>query len=267
MSDSHEGYTIRPFPRSRQLVLDAGWLARRRHMIHGLLTFDVTEPRLRIATHKARTGETLSFTAFVLYCLGQAVEADRSVHAYRDWRGRLVLFDEVDVTIAVEIKQDGGTFPLVHVMRAVNRRSVRALHDEIRAVQADPGQSGGLSFIRLFPRLPTWLRRLVYRVVARRPRLQKRYAGTVGMTSLGMFGSGGGWGLGMPAHALAITLGGIAPKPAVLDGQIAVREMLNVTLSFDHNVVDGAPAARFAQRFKTLVEAAHGLTDDGDPAT
>jgi hypothetical protein len=80
----------------------------------------------------------------------------------------------------------------------------------------------------------------------------------VGFTSVGMFGNSGGWGVGMPNHPLAVTIGGIASKPAVVDGRIEIREFLSVTLSFDHDVVDGAPAARFAQRFVRLVEEAYG---------
>jgi pyruvate/2-oxoglutarate dehydrogenase complex dihydrolipoamide acyltransferase (E2) component len=81
----------------------------------------------------------------------------------------------------------------------------------------------------------------------------------VGFTSVGMFGAGGGWGLGMPNHSLADTLGGIAQKPGLVDGRIELREVLSVTLSFDHDIVDGAPAARFARRFVQLIEEAYGL--------
>jgi pyruvate/2-oxoglutarate dehydrogenase complex dihydrolipoamide acyltransferase (E2) component len=38
-----------------------------------------------------------------------------------------------------------------------------------------------------------------------------------------------------------------------------MREYLNVTISFDHDIVDGAPAARFTQRLKELIEAADDL--------
>jgi hypothetical protein len=44
-------------------------------------------------------------------------------------------------------------------------------------------------------------------------------------------------------HTLDLTLGGIASKPSVVDGQIAIREYLCMTLSFDHTIIDGAPAA------------------------
>jgi pyruvate/2-oxoglutarate dehydrogenase complex dihydrolipoamide acyltransferase (E2) component len=49
----------------------------------------------------------------------------------------------------------------------------------------------------------------------------------------------------------------------VVDGQIEIRELLNVTVSFDHDIVDGAPAARFTQRFKELIETGYGLTESG----
>lgn len=250
---------VQPFPRSRQLVLDAGWNARRRHMIHGFLEIDVTVPRERMRQHEAQTNERLSLTAFIASCLGQAVDADRSVHAYRDWRGRLVIFDEVDATLAIEVEIDGRKIPMMHILRGINRRSCYDLHQEIRAIQSNPDRSQGMGFIRYFPYLPTFIRRLIYLIVERNPRWMKRNGGTVGLTSVGMFGKRSGWGLGMPVHSLAVMVGGIAQKPGVVDGRIEPRETLDLTLSFDHNIVDGAPATRFAQRFVELIECGHGL--------
>jgi pyruvate/2-oxoglutarate dehydrogenase complex dihydrolipoamide acyltransferase (E2) component len=240
--------------------VDAGWIAHRKHMIHGLVEVDVSEPRRKIREYKARTGETLSFTAFVLTCLGRAVDEDRSLHAYRNWRNQLVLFNEVDVIIAVETELEGARFPLVHIVRAVNQRDLRSIHREIRAIQAAPARSPGMGFVRFFPKLPGLVRKLLYRLAAKVPQLQKDHAGTVGLTSVGMFfGSRAGWGFGIPAHTLAVTLGGIAIKPRIVDGVLKEREYLSVTISVDHDLVDGAPAARFSRRFADLLEAGHGL--------
>jgi pyruvate/2-oxoglutarate dehydrogenase complex dihydrolipoamide acyltransferase (E2) component len=75
-----------------------------------------------------------------------------------------------------------------------------------------------------------------------------------------MFGSGSGWGLAAPdGHTLCLIVGGIARKPAVVQDRIEPREMLSLTVAFDHDVVDGAPAARFTQRLKELIESGHGL--------
>ncbi len=63
-------------------------------------------------------------------------------------------------------------------------------------------------------------------------------------------------------HGLAevdVTLGGIAKKPGVVDDQITVREYLHLTISVDHDVVDGAPIARFGNELMTLIEQGYGL--------
>jgi len=92
--------------------------------------------------------------------------------------------------------------------------------------------------------------------------VQKKYVGTVGITAVGMFGEGAGWGI-PPAtkHTLMITVGGIGVKPGVVDGHIASREYLSLAISFDHDMIDGAPAARFTERLKDLIESGYGLFD------
>ena len=233
--------------------------------MHGLIELDVTEARRLIAQHQAQTGEQLSFTAFIIHCLGRSLNDFPEVHAMRDWRGRLVIYDDVDVTIMIEIALDGEKFPLAHVLRAVNHRSHRDLHDEIRRVQGQgageisPGQRRGL---RVFLMLPRFIRDIFYWAILKNPHWFKRVAGTVIVTAIGMFGEGGGWGITLPIFTLSLTLGGIARKPGIIgQDEMAIREYLSVTISVDHDVVDGAPGARFARRFKELVEAAHGLDD------
>src|SRR5690606_763740 len=116
-----------------------------------------------------------------------------------------------------------------------------------------------ISLLRLYTRLPGPLRRLAYRLGMASPYRTKQIAGTVSVTAVGMFGAGGGWGIPIPLYTLNLTLGGIAEKPGVIDGRIEPREYLSVTLSFDHDIVDGAPAARFGGRLRGLIEEAYGL--------
>jgi hypothetical protein len=56
-----------------------------------------------------------------------------------------------------------------------------------------------------------------------------------------------------------VTVGGIGEKPALVGGRVANREYLSLTISVDHEVVDGAPAARFTRRLKELIESGYGL--------
>ena len=72
----------------------------------------------------------------------------------------------------------------------------------------------------------------------------KQSIGTVGMTSVGMFGTGSGWAIPFGVHTLEIALGGIAQKPGIVDGRIEIRDYLCLTMSVDHDIIDGAPALR-----------------------
>ncbi|MEO8392101.1 MAG: 2-oxo acid dehydrogenase subunit E2 [Chloroflexota bacterium] len=103
------------------------------------------------------------------------------------------------------------------------------------------------------------MRRFLLRHALNDPFLLHHLGGTVDITAIGMFGKGGGWGIPIAVTSLALVVGGIEQTVKCIDNQFCVREMLSLTVSVDHDVIDGAPAARFAARMKALIEAAHGL--------
>lgn len=255
-----EQHETRPFLPVRRAYVDVLRAGRRKNLMHGLLEIDVTEARRRLRAEAAG----LSFTAWVMHCLAAAVDADRVVQAYRR-RSRLVLFEDVDVNTQVEVELAGQPAVKSVVVRAANRKSVEQLTAEIRRAQADdPAGERRYRGTRAFVAVPAVLRHLAWRVVLGRPELFKRFGGTVGLSSVGMFGSGGGWGIVMTPPTLMVVVGGISRQPRFVDGELAERELLSVTVSLDHDVVDGAPAARFAVRLTDLMQAAHGLPG-GDP--
>lgn len=253
-------YEALPFPMERQVTVQGGRLAARKHTIHALIEVDVTHPRRMIREHKMRTGEALSFTAFVIACLAAAIDQNKRMHAYRDWRNRLIVFDEVDVNTMVEAEAGGRKRVIPHWVRAANKRSLRELHDEIRGTKARPEQTRefGVKWLGL---LPTFAWDIFFWFIFKNPLWLKKSFGTVGMTSVGMFGKGSGWAIPFGLHTLDVALGGIAEKPGVVDGRIEIREYLCLTISFDHDIVDGAPAARFTQRLKELIESGHGVEE------
>jgi len=253
-------YQTLPFPMERKVTIQGGRLASRKHTIHALIEVDVTEPRRLIREYKEHTGEALSFTAFVITCLGQAIEQNKRMHAYRNWRNRLILFDEVDVNTMIEAEADGRKRVIPHWVRAANHRTLQDIHNEIRTSQSRPEQTRefGVQWLGL---LPTFAWDIFFWFIFKNPHWLKKSFGTVGMTSVGMFGKGSGWAIPFGVHTLDVALGGIAEKPGVVAGRIEVREYLCMTISFDHDIIDGAPAARFTQRFKELIESGYGLDE------
>jgi pyruvate/2-oxoglutarate dehydrogenase complex dihydrolipoamide acyltransferase (E2) component len=257
----NRNYQTIPFPKIRRLMVDGGRMARQKHLIHGLVEVDVTAARRLIHDHKSRTGETLSFTAFIMACLGRAVDMNKHMQAYRMWREQLVIFDDVDVNTMFEVEVDGHKIIRPHIIRSVNRKTLRDIHEEIRAFQTEHERGHEANFIEWFVLLPAFIRRFFLGMLFKSPHRLKDMNGTVSLTSVGMFGNGGGWGIPVSNHTLQITLGGIAERPAFVNGQVENHEYLCVTISIDHDIVDGAPAARFIQRLKELMENCYGMDE------
>ena len=78
--------------------------------------------------------------------------------------------------------------------------------------------------------------------------------GTVTITNVGGFGVETGTPIINKPECAIVATGLIAPRPWVVDGQLAVRELMTTSISFDHRVVDGAYAARFLAHLRDLLE-------------
>lgn len=257
MSDRPREIAVRPFPRNRRLVTAALWVGKRATPIHGLLEVDVTDAKRLLDEHEP----ALSLTAFVIASAARAAAAHPDVHAYRNWRGQLVSHRHVDVATIIEIPTTQGTFPLAHAMRDADVREVVDLTRELHTVKTNPsaGSPGGIA--RLAP-FAVWVPGLFatgYALARRSPRL-RQLTGTVAVTSVGMFGGGAGFAIApLTLMSLQIVVGGMSARPRVVHGQIEVRDILDLTVTVDHNVVDGAPAARFGADLRRLIENATAL--------
>jgi pyruvate/2-oxoglutarate dehydrogenase complex dihydrolipoamide acyltransferase (E2) component len=223
-------------------------------MIHALLEVDVSKPRALIRQYAAMSGESISFTGYLIHCLAKAIEINRHMHAYRDWRNRLIIFDDVDISTPVE-RQIGEKKQVVPIIiRSANKKSLLELHDEIRQAQSSkPEEIGVKPLMKLYLLLPAFMRNLFFRIMDRSPHMMKKNSGTVMLTSVGMFGEGGGWGIPIATHTLNVTVGGIFSRPLASSKGLEEREHLCITVTFDHVIIDGAPAARFLQRLSSLI--------------
>jgi pyruvate dehydrogenase E2 component (dihydrolipoamide acetyltransferase) len=83
--------------------------------------------------------------------------------------------------------------------------------------------------------------------------------GTFTITNLGGYGVEAFTPIVNPPESAILGIGRIAKRPAVVDGQIVPRDLMYLSLAFDHRVVDGAPAAQFLQRVKECLEAPYVL--------
>ena len=269
--DVSEAYRVVPFRPERNATLDTLRWAKKRLTIPMLLEVDVTEARASVREFRRTTGTGLSFTAWVVGCVARAAAEHPRVHAIRRGKRELVVFHQVDVAVLVERELDGAeapeTLPMPVVIRNADQKAPADIHEEIRRAQdvrVSPGSSSIDSAIpawvqSLFFRLPAWVRDLVFwRWLMRSPTRMRRTMGTVVVTAAGMAAPGVlAWGIPLSLHPLAVSIGGIARRSR----QEGEREVLALTIVFDHAVTDGAPVARFVHRLQELMTRADALEE------
>jgi pyruvate/2-oxoglutarate dehydrogenase complex dihydrolipoamide acyltransferase (E2) component len=261
------------FPPERRGMAAFQELKAGRHCMYALLEVDVTAARKFIEDYKVKTGEQLSFTGYLISCLARAVDADKTVQSYRKGSKHLVMFDDVDVGFMIELKKGEKRFLTGRVIRTANRKTFWEINQEIRAVQSsqvlsDPEKDSWFRSALLLPWPLSGFFKAFFRMAQRRdPTIVTSMAGTVGISSVGMFGKGhAGWGISNGSHSLDLVAGGTARKLVEVDGRIEPREILSLTIIFDHDVIDGAPATRFTRRLIELIESGYGLDQDQSPA-
>jgi pyruvate/2-oxoglutarate dehydrogenase complex dihydrolipoamide acyltransferase (E2) component len=264
-----EKYRKNRLPATRLLTIETMniTVGKKSHYVSGFLEVDVTEARRMIREAKSR-GTRISFTGWLIKCLASAMQEFPEVNAYRKGRS-LYVFETVNVGIMVERELGGEPVPLPYLVKDCAAKSVSDISGEIASVkEGDVGQDLVIAdrrsarIARLAVWLPGPLSRLGARVFFSNPARKHEVMGTVGLTAVGMFGKSGGWPLPIPnVHPLGVAVGGISQKPLYTgeEGRLQPREVLDLTLMFDHDVIDGGPAARFSTVLVGLMESAHGL--------
>jgi pyruvate dehydrogenase E2 component (dihydrolipoamide acetyltransferase) len=164
-----------------------------------------------------------SFTDLTVKLAAMALKQHPSLNA--SWRDDGIFFsDAIDIGIAV----DTDTGLLAPVVRDVPSLGLRQLAVETR--------------------------RLVERARARRLSADELQGGTFTVTNLGMFGIDAFTPIVNLPQCAILGMGRIVREPTVVGDQIVPREMLTLSLTFDHRVVDGAPAARFLDALRQAIE-------------
>lgn len=255
------------FPRTRITTFDVFELGRKKHHITALLELDVTEARRRIREYRAADRRKLSFTAWLVGTIGKTLEEFGHAHAYLKGKRRLLVFGDVDISITVERVYEGKPVPLPYVIKQANRKHPEKITEEIDAARRQPvskddivlGEKKDSFSMTLYYFLPGFLRRCIWRYILGRPKLAQRLMGSAVLTAVGMYGKVNGWFIHTSVHPISFGLSSVVKKPRVIRDSIEIREVLNMTVLIDHDVIDGAPMARFISALSRRIENGAGL--------
>ncbi|HYH84929.1 MAG TPA: pyruvate dehydrogenase complex dihydrolipoamide acetyltransferase [Pyrinomonadaceae bacterium] len=133
-------------------------------------------------------------------------------------------YERADIGVAVAV-EDGLITPVV---RGANAKSVVQISREVRE--------------------------LAERARSRRLKPEEYTGATFSISNLGMFGIDEFTAVINPPEGAILAVGAMTPKPVVRDGQVVVRQIMRVTMSCDHRVIDGATGAKFLQTLKKILE-------------
>ena len=133
-------------------------------------------------------------------------------------------YERADVGVAVAI-EDGLITPVV---RAADQKSLSQIAAEVRE--------------------------LAERARSKKLKPEEYTGATFSISNLGMFGIDEFTAVINPPEGAILAIGAMTPKPVVRDNEIVVRQMMRVTMSCDHRVIDGATGAKFLQTFKKILE-------------
>jgi pyruvate dehydrogenase E2 component (dihydrolipoamide acetyltransferase) len=166
---------------------------------------------------------TVSFNDIVIKAVALALRQHPAVNAW--WLDdRIRYHEDVHIGMAVAV-EDGLITP---VLRHADRKGLAEIAAEARA--------------------------LADRARARKLTPEEYTGSTFSISNLGMLDIDQFTAVINPPEAGILAVGRISQQPAVVDGQLAARRLLRVTLSCDHRVIDGATGARFLQTVKQHLE-------------
>lgn len=133
-------------------------------------------------------------------------------------------YDQADIGVAVAI--DEGL--ITPVVRGANLKGLAEISAEIKDLAA--------------------------KAKARKLQPEEYTGATFSISNLGMMGIKEFTAIINPPEAAIIAVGASTPTPVVRNGEVTVRNLMHVTMSCDHRVVDGATGAKFLQTFKQMLE-------------
>jgi len=263
-------------PPSRKAIIDLLEHSSRGHFVPTFLEVDISDALLLLKNRNRTSEDRISFLSWVLKCISTAIEQHKKVQAMYHKKG-IIVFDDVDISLVVEKKNpDKNSFydklMMPYIIRNVNKKSMPEIFKEIISAQNEPILEGDVNLgdvkntkeSRLFVKLPKFVRNFIFwNKMKRNAFLAKKSMGTVLVSPISMLFNRSEylWAISRSVQPVSILITSMVKKPAVYNNEIVPRDFLCMTIGLHHEIIDGAPFARFIETLRKLMQSSHGLKD------
>ena len=260
-------YRFKNIVRSRIATFDIFDIGLRKHHVNAMLEFDVTESRAKLRDLR-KNGTTVSFNGWLIKVIGSVLKNHPEAAAYIYNKKRLIIFNDINVSMIVEKKTGDSKVPIPLVIEKTNQKTIVEITHEIENAKNQQLNSDDIvlkkqstSYQKLYYHLPGFLRRLFWKFLLKNPKTAYKTMGNVAVTSIGMMGKINGWFIHKSVHPISFGVGSILKKPVVIYNEIKIREILNMTILVDHDVIDGAQMVRFLNDLTNYIETGKEIND------
>jgi pyruvate dehydrogenase E2 component (dihydrolipoamide acetyltransferase) len=178
---------------------------------------------------RLREEKQVSYTDILVKAVAKALAEHSIVNSSLD-REQIKIFADINIGVAVATEK-GLVVPVIHNADKKSLKEVAAVLNDL----VEKARTGKLS-------------------------KEELSGGTFTITNLGMFGVEIFTPIINPPETAILGVGKVVEKPVIVNKEIAVKPMMYLSLSYDHRVIDGAPAAQFLQKIKQFLENPHLLT-------
>jgi pyruvate/2-oxoglutarate dehydrogenase complex dihydrolipoamide acyltransferase (E2) component len=241
---------IVPLSFLRKAVRASASVSKRKNTIHFITEIDVTMVIKEMENLK-REGRHISMTTYIAKAFASTVKRHEWINSFIS-HGRQVFLDDIAICILMERELDGISVPEPLVIHDVDKKTLWEIAHEIQLAKekSHTGNSlGDLSNVWYFKLIPGWLLKSFITMADQNIKMGIKY-GKLAITSVGMFSKRPYW---IIPHGSATILLSIGTTSIKNNGQDSKK--LHLTVSFDHDIVDGAPAARFIEDLCIEIES------------
>jgi len=254
-------YKIHRFPKSRIATIDICEIGKRKHHVTGLIELDISKSRGKIREYNKCHINKISFLAWIISVISYTLKEYENISSYLKGKNKQIIFEEINVSIIVEKDLKGQKVPIPLIIEKANEISIEEISKQINDAKNKQLTDNDIvlkkntnRLERIYYFVPGFIRRLIWKILLRHPKLAFKKMGNVAITSIGMVGQIKGWFIPISIHPVCFGLSSIIKKPIVIEDRIEIREILSMSILFDHDVVDGAPMARFVSELSKNIE-------------
>lgn len=252
-------------PKSRIATFDTFSIGLEKHHVIAMLEFDVTDSRKKLKDLR-KNGVNVSFNGWLIKMISMALQKHPEAAAFLYNRKKLIIFPDINISIIVEKKLGDKRVPIPLVLKCTNNKSAIEITSEIENARNQQLSDDDIvlnkqstAFERIYYLMPGFLRRNVWRIMLRNPKFVYNKMGNAVITSVGMIGRINGWFIHKSIHPVSFGVGSILKKTIVINDEIKIREILNMTILIDHDVIDGAPMVRLLNDLTKYIETGESL--------